>query len=267
AAQSRSTDGRGRPARAVSGSSCTKNAESATQSKKRSRMSSIFEFDMTDMVDTRGGFLLDEGPTTGGRKIMKLERTFVQDPPISLDPADNPKCRECNSVDLDHQIRKCFNVLVCKPCKKALPEKYSLITKTEAKEDYLLTESEVKDESILPHITKPNPRKNTWNNMYLYLREQVESFAIQKWGSLEKMDEEFERRELEKKKKKEKKFKEKLNDLRNRTRTSIWQDQPAKNVRTVDHAHEYGESICIDEDNDKWVQECNICGLQIEVEE
>ena len=77
-------------------------------------------------------------------------------------------------------------------------------------QDYLLTESELKDRERLPIWEKPNPHKETWSNMYLFLRCQVEAFAWSKWGSPEALDKEFERREQEKKDKKEKKYKEKM---------------------------------------------------------
>ena len=82
-------------------------------------------------------------------------------------------------------------------CKYKFPDKYSLLTKTEAREDYLLTEPELKDPELLPHLEKPNPHKSTWNNMMLFLRYQVEEYALseRKWGSAEKLDEEYQKRE------------------------------------------------------------------------
>lgn len=53
---------------------------------------------------------------------------------MSIDPAENQKCKECNSVELDNLFRKTFKVNICKNCKEKYPEKYSLITKSEAKE-------------------------------------------------------------------------------------------------------------------------------------
>ena len=52
---------------------------------------------------------------------------------ISLDPKMNPKCNECKSIDIDHDFKKTFGCLVCNKCKNDLPEKYSLLTKTECK--------------------------------------------------------------------------------------------------------------------------------------
>ena len=46
----------------------------------------------------------------------------------------NPKCKECQTIDIDHIFRKTFGCLVCNKCKNDFPEKYSLLTKTECKE-------------------------------------------------------------------------------------------------------------------------------------
>ena len=43
-------------------------------------------------------------------------------------------------MDIDQTFRKVFRCLVCNKCKNDKPEKYSLLTKTECKEDYLLTD-------------------------------------------------------------------------------------------------------------------------------
>lgn len=51
-----------------------------------------------------------------------------------LDPALNPKCKECQSMDIDQTYKKVFGCLVCKKCQDSKPEKYSLLTKTECKE-------------------------------------------------------------------------------------------------------------------------------------
>ena len=46
----------------------------------------------------------------------------------------NAKCKECQTIDIDHNFRKTFGCLVCNKCKNDIPEKYSLLTKTECKE-------------------------------------------------------------------------------------------------------------------------------------
>ena len=54
--------------------------------------------------------------------------------------AEVKQCRECESLDIDWRWEDVFGVCVCGSCRDKMPEKYSLLTKTEVKEDYLLTE-------------------------------------------------------------------------------------------------------------------------------
>lgn len=53
---------------------------------------------------------------------------------MSLDPEKQFECRECGAKDLDDSTRRVFGIYVCKKCMRELPDKYSLLTKTEAKE-------------------------------------------------------------------------------------------------------------------------------------
>lgn len=69
---------------------------------------------------------------------------------MQIDPRENPKCIHCDTTDLDDQMRQVFGVLVCTNCKKENPDSYSLLTKTECKEDYLLTERA--SPSLLPPL-------------------------------------------------------------------------------------------------------------------
>ena len=106
-----------------------------------------------------------------------------------------------------------FGVRICNQCKKKHPDQYSLLTKTECKEDYLLTDSELRDQSLLPHMLKRNPHASNYSNMMLYLRMQVEEVAFKKWGGGEGLDEEWERRETVKRDRKVKKFEDGLKAL------------------------------------------------------
>lgn len=130
------------------------------------------------MTDTKGGFLSAEddpwnksmsaaaGP--GGRKpeggeqqkpahmtadewerlqvIRKLQRNKAGpfEPGLSAlaDEKTRKKCRECSSIEIDFVWDDVFGCAVCNSCKEKFPEKYSLLTKTECKEDYLLTDRE-----------------------------------------------------------------------------------------------------------------------------
>lgn len=96
----------------------------------------------------------------------------------------------------------------------------------------------------------------------LFLREQVEAFAFsdKKWGSPEALDEEFERRQAEKKRKKGKKFEEKLKELRRRTRTNVWHKR-----QDEEHVHDFGEGTVVGRNGNE-VQRCEDCGLEVECE-
>ncbi|KAK4703417.1 hypothetical protein P7C70_g2796, partial [Phenoliferia sp. Uapishka_3] len=233
------------------------------------------EFDLATLKNSRGGFML-ENEEDDPRKIKERQlieenkrkrlenarKAALHEPSVSMDRKQNPKCNHCNSLDLDNAIRDNFGVLVCSKCKEKYPDKYSLLTKTECKEDYLLTDPELKDAELLPHLLRPNPHRPTYSNMMLFLRLQVEAFAFsdKKWGSPEALDAEFARREGEKKEKKAKKFEKKLHELRKKTRTNVWH----KRVEG-EHKHEFEEEI---RKNYKGldVQVCAECGFEVEVE-
>ncbi|KAF2404721.1 DNA repair protein [Trichodelitschia bisporula] len=272
------------------------------------KMGRYVEYDFSKMSDTRGGFLsVADDPTNralnpGGagavvdplagkpahmsvkewerhtllQKLRKA-RTGPFEPGISVVDPKGRECRDCGSVEIDFQWEEAFGVNVCWRCKDKYPDKYSLLTKTEARDDYLLTDPELKDKDLLPRLEKPNPHKSTWNNMQLYLRFQVEEYAFsaKKWGSPEALDAEFERREADKKVRKEKKFKAKLDDLKKRTRVEAYRRQrlgegnAATNFgdtilgRNERHEHEWGGEV-MNPETGVSTKRCVECGMECE---
>jgi DNA-repair protein complementing XP-A cells len=128
------------------------------------------DYDFSTMVDTKGGFLSAtddpdnkalhagsrvEDPAEGKPAGMTMEewerhqllqklratRSGPFEPGLSvLDEEGSRKtCRECGGLEVDWIWIDIFGCAVCKKCKEKFPEKYSLLTKTEAREDYLLT--------------------------------------------------------------------------------------------------------------------------------
>ncbi|KAJ1672422.1 DNA repair protein rad14 [Coemansia sp. RSA 25] len=242
----------------------------------KSKMSSgYYEYDFSKMNDTRAGFL-EEDPATAGSPEKKRKVVSIDDIPFNPEPNDETKCCECGSIDLDMVYLKIFKVMVCKPCIDNIPDKYSLLTKTEAKEassasnsseginlytgDYLLTDSELRDRELFPVWEKANPHKSTWNNMLLYMRQHLESFAAKKWDGLENLDKEFERRIDEKRERKEKKYKQSVANLRRRTRVEEWEKSRRERLK-IEAAHEH-----VYEPIDESEQKCTVCGMVIEVE-
>ncbi|GJJ78062.1 DNA-repair protein complementing XP-A cells [Entomortierella parvispora] len=236
----------------------------------------FYDYDLSKMKDTRAGFIKEvEEPSSAksataaddeSSRKRKWQPTIVQqDPSIFLGAQDNYECQDCGSLDVDFQLLTHFHVPVCISCRDSQPEKYSLLTKTECRQDYLLTDPELRDTELFPFWERPNPKKSTWNNMMLYLRCQVEEFAFKKWNGPEGLDQEFERRERDKEARKELKFKKELRDLRNKTRTSVWQDKKLRNRAKV-HKHDYGAAL-VDPSTGASVQTCIECGIQVECEE
>lgn len=186
------------------------------------------------------------------------------------------KCRECNSLEIDWKWQDIFGIGICNICKEKLPDKYSLLTKTEARDDYLLTDPELKDEDLLPHLERPNPHKQSFHAMQLFLRLQVETYAFSpaKWGSAEALDEEYEKRQQVSKERKQKKFKNKLEDLKKRTRVEAYKrarlgggadaqfGQKIKG-RYDKHEHEWGRSV-LDPETGMTRKRCEECGMEVE---
>lgn len=119
------------------------------------------------MTDTKGGFLSAEddpnglGPRKGGDDELRPKNMTVQEwerqqlikdlrrqkvgpfePGLSVlvDEETKKRCRECRSLEIDFVWEEVFHICLCNACKEKYPEKYSLLTKTECKQDYLLTD-------------------------------------------------------------------------------------------------------------------------------
>lgn len=128
-----------------------------------SRLGKYFDYDLSKMVNSKGGFLVeDDKEVDDHAKTKERERerqravqnldprtwfclifihlTCVPGSPyvsyiaIYLDPSRNPKCHDCGSVDIDQMYRNIFKCIVCNKCRNEKVEKYGLLTKTECKE-------------------------------------------------------------------------------------------------------------------------------------
>ncbi len=73
---------------------------------------------------------------------QRKEGPFEPGLSVLTDKEERKKCYECGSLEIDFVWEEVFKCRVCNACKEKYPEKYSLLTKTECREDYLLTERE-----------------------------------------------------------------------------------------------------------------------------
>jgi DNA-repair protein complementing XP-A cells len=147
----------------------TNQAEAPLRAAKK--FTKFVDYHMSSSADTKGGFLSTEddphNPALGRGKpegeerpkhmsakewerfqtLKRLQRNKAGpfEPGLSVldDAKERTKCRECGSVEIDWVWEEVFGVGVCHACKEKVPDKYSLLTKTECKEDYLLTDCEL----------------------------------------------------------------------------------------------------------------------------
>ncbi|KAH3673344.1 hypothetical protein WICMUC_003704 [Wickerhamomyces mucosus] len=232
------------------------------------KSSTYIDYDLSTMKDTKGGFISNDvkDSKNSNEKTFdewKLEQSIIRDLPPPMDINRANKCFECGTFEIDVKFFEIFKAKVCKKCQKKIPEKYSLLTKTECREDYYLTEPELKDLSILPRLEKPNPY-GTYSRMQLFLRYQVEEFAFRKWGGEEGLDLEWQRREEFKIKRRDKKYEEKLKEMRKKTRAEEF-NRRIRNGKFDDHIHEFSQGVDagINEDGLKLIKRrCIQCGFE-----
>jgi len=128
------------------------------------------DYDFSKMTDTKGGFLTQEDdpfnkalhvsdgkeeqkPANMAQKewerhqlvqSLRRNREGPFEPGLSVldDKSKRKTCRECGSLEIDWKWEEMLRCCICHSCREKYPERYSLLTKTEAKEDYLLTDRE-----------------------------------------------------------------------------------------------------------------------------
>ncbi|KAK6201211.1 XPA protein C-terminus-domain-containing protein [Scheffersomyces amazonensis] len=240
------------------------------------RKKDYIEYDFSTMKDSRGGFLPDQDESNlteaQQKEAMALEEwkekqkrlQEIRDLPPPLNIEDAPKCFECGSIEIDPNLFTNFKVRACRKCMKEKPEKYSLLTKTECREDYLLTDPELRDVNLLPRIEKPNP--HGYSRMQLYLRFQVEEFAWKKWGSAEGLDKEWERRETNRLKRRDKKYQDQLKEMRKRTRAEEY-TRKLRNGHELGerHIHDWSAPLSISGPHENMIKRrCIGCGMETE---
>ncbi|KAM9939078.1 hypothetical protein OXX80_001439 [Metschnikowia pulcherrima] len=232
------------------------------------------EYDFSTMKDSRGGFL-DETEKNGlkgaeeePQSLQEWKEKQKQDLAVKelappLDIANAPRCFECESLEIDANLHTNFHVRVCRRCMKEKPEKYALLTKTECREDYLLTEPELKDTGLLRRVEKPNP--HGFSRMQLFLRLQVEEYAWKKWGSAEGLDAEWERREQARLDRRDKRYQAKMKEMRKKTRAEEY-TRKLRNGQALDdrHAHEWSAPLAVDGNERLVRRRCIDCGIETE---
>ena len=138
--------------------------------------------------------------------------------------------------------------------------KHSLITRTDAKNEYLLKDCDLDvREPKLKFIIKRNPHYKARSDMRLYLRSQIEQRAIEVWGSEDELESERNKRFDKRSQRKQKQYDKKMKTLRMEVRSSLYTKE------TKYHEHEYDEEE-YNEETDEYVKTCKTCGSSISYE-
>jgi len=114
------------------------------------------------LVDSGAGYLITQG-TSKLKRPKKIVDDFVQDEEI---------CNDCGHMFGNSFLRDKFNYDVCDECNK--DDKYPLMTLSEVKSEYLLSDNHLKRDPPLKFLLKKNPHHSGWGEMKLFLMKQVE---------------------------------------------------------------------------------------------
>ncbi len=244
----------------------------------------------TKLVDTNAGFFIEE---VDDDELASASQPSEPRPAPVVEP-DRPKCLECKDELADSYLFRTFDFEVCDKCKETEKDgKHELITKTDAKNEFLLKDFDFdvsklhrayqwhlafvfrfQREPALKFILRKNPHNPRWGDMKLFLRFQVEKRALEVWGTEEALENEHEKREEKRDQAKVKKFNKKLKALRMQVielplkkRQSLrldkvfFQFQVRGSLYKKDisaHEHDYGEEV-YDEDEDQYSRTCKTC--------
>ena len=209
--------------------------------------------------DTGGGFFLNIG-TSNVDPLLRASCSKTDQLAVLSDTRDK-ECDECEDGFSNSFLFSNFGENICDNCKD-LKGRHALITRTEAKNEYLLKDVDLdKREPPLRCLLKKNPREYARGYMKLYLKLQIEERALLVWETEEKLEEERERRGVKRESRKRKQFEKQMKNLRMAARSTYYQ----KKLTTV-HEHEFGDEEQITDGDDPYGeyfrQVCVSCGFE-----
>ncbi|XP_065086644.1 DNA repair protein complementing XP-A cells homolog [Ochlerotatus camptorhynchus] len=205
-------------------------------------------------IDSGGGFLIEQRTCVD----PKEEEQPVDEKEVEKDSVPVPiefyECLDCADRFADSYLLATFDYKVCDACRDS-DEKHSLITRTEAKQEYLLKDCDLdKRQPMLKFISRKNPHNERWGEMKLYLHIQVEQRALEVWGSEDNLIKEKELRDEKREITKVKKYNKRLKVLRMDVRSSLY------DKTTHAHQHSWDDSEVYNEEEDSYTRTCETCG-------
>ena len=193
-------------------------------------------------------------------------------------------CVDCADAPGQPRFFEAFGLNACYDCQRAAKGpggKYQLMTKSKAKDEYLLTDRQLSREyGGLGCLLQPNPYaqhggRAHGGDMKLYLRSQVEQVSLEVWGSDEALFTERERRREERQDRAEVR-KRKVASREAAARSGTVVVPPSKRPAAISkptglqsarpsHTHTFLPDETYDEASDMWTKRC-ACGFQVEYE-
>ena len=180
--------------------------------------------------------------------------TATSPPPSTSSSSPMLTCQDCGNLAYNVPYYKAFHLPLCNACQSHNPPLYSLITKSTARTQHLLTDADFEG---LPFLLRPNPTRGSFANMKLYRLCEVKRVADGRWGGEEGVEEEKRRREKERM--------DREVEKRKRNRVEIDKERRVRAYR-VDlgdkgHRHTYVD------DKKTGKQRCKECGFTLAYEE
>nr|ACO10589.1 DNA-repair protein complementing XP-A cells homolog [Caligus rogercresseyi] len=210
----------------------------------------------TKEKDSGAGFFIppeEEEAGEGSSSGAVMESTGREAPFIG---DGMPTCIECDEKFSESYFFSTFDHALCDKCKENEPD--IPMTKTEAKKTFLLKDVDLdRREPPLKFIIKKNPHNPRWGEMKLYLRYQVESRALDVWGSEKALEEELAKIDGRRDSLKKKRFDKKIKELRMKVRGSLF----SRKLEELPHTHSFGEEV-YHEDEDEYSKTCTECGYK-----
>lgn len=219
-------------------------------------MGKEIKIDGSKYVDTNAGFLIDSYELEKQEQQILEKIAVVNQEEGTEVPIKYETCVECSEEYIESYLNTNYGYSCCDKCKDT-DEKHILITRTEAKNDFLLKDCDFdRREPPLKYISRKNPLNNRYAEMKLYLLLQVEKRAIEVWGSLEEIQKQRELREEKREVTKIKKYNKNLKQLKMHVRSSVYEK-----ALTASHTHEYGPET-YNMTDDTYTHVCKSCGFE-----
>lgn len=211
-------------------------------------------------MDSGGGFLIEQSTANCRQKNIDSAESAGGTQLLDLvEPAEYLDCADCAEQYTESYLMNSFGHSVCDKCRDP-DDKHSLITRTEAKAEYLLKDCDLdRREPTLRFISRKNPHNERWGEMKLYLHLQIERRALEVWGSEEGLMRQREERDERRDKTKLKKYNKNLKKLRMEVRSSLFDQRTLSAAGS--HTHSFGAER-YNEDDDVYEQDCVECGFR-----